>query len=167
MHPTVLDFTKKVIDKYKLNNVSYKVLEVGAQDINGSVRPLFHNIAYYTGMDMQAGPGVDIVANAHDIPFDDKLFNLVVCCETLEHDDQFWLTLKEINRVLKFGGYFLLTARGNNTCNETMFEHGFPYDYYRFMPQSFPRLFEIFGFELLELEEDTYHPGWLGLGRKL
>ena len=42
--------------------VEYKVLEIGSLDINGSVRPLFEDAEYYLGIDMQEGPGVDLVA---------------------------------------------------------------------------------------------------------
>lgn len=47
----------------------------------------------------------------HRFPFDSRSFDLVLCCEIIEHlamDPMFLLS--EINRVLKFGGMLLLTT---------------------------------------------------------
>src|SRR4051812_10778756 len=112
MHQTVMSWGSKVINNYLLN-LCENVLELGSQNINGSLREYF-DVPNYVGVDFQEGPGVDLIGNAHDIPFEDATFDLVISTEMLEHDDQFWLSLKEINRVLKDKGVLLLTARGVN-----------------------------------------------------
>ena len=127
-------------------------LDVGALDVNGSVRDCFSGP--YTGVDMQAGPGVDQVANAHALPFPDASFEVVVSTEMLEHDAAYWLSLAEMGRVLQKGGHLLVTMRGN-ACSE----HGFPEDYWRFMPQSAPLLADLAGCELAISETDPELPG--------
>lgn len=106
-----------------------KVLDIGSLDLTGCVRDLFDD---YLGLDQQSGKNVDIIWNAHSLPFRDNLFDVVCCLEVLEHDTNFFLTLAEARRVLKYGGYFLLTARANGYE-----KHDYPVDYWRFTEDSF------------------------------
>jgi SAM-dependent methyltransferase len=131
---------------------SLSTLEVGSLDVNGSVRGSFKGP--YVGVDMRDGPGVDQVANAHALPFDDASFELVVSTETLEHDAAFWLSLAEMGRVLADGGHLLLTTRGV-ACSI----HDFPADYWRFTPDSGPLLAELAGCDIAEQEPDPELPG--------
>lgn len=105
-----------------------KTLDVGSLNVNGCVRDLFDD---YTGLDMRAGPNVDVVANAHQIPFPDATFANVLCLETLEHDDAFWLTVKEMARVLAPGGTLAVTVPGIGFP-----KHNHPADYWRFTPEA-------------------------------
>jgi 2-polyprenyl-6-hydroxyphenyl methylase/3-demethylubiquinone-9 3-methyltransferase len=45
-------------------------------------------------------------ASGEDIPFDADSFDLVVCCDVLEHVDDLERTIREVARVLKPGGMF-------------------------------------------------------------
>jgi SAM-dependent methyltransferase len=104
---------------------------------------------------MREGPGVDQVRNAHDLPPHwTGGFDLVLCCEMLEHDDKFWQSLREIRRVLRVGGTMLLTTRGNGFP-----EHEFPMDLWRFMPQSGELLCEMAGCKPTEVQLDPEQPG--------
>ncbi len=127
-------------------------LEVGSLDVNGSVRQWFSGP--YVGVDMRDGPGVDQVANAHELPFADASFDVVVSTEMLEHDTAPWLSLPEMGRVLKHGGHLLITARGNG-CSV----HDYPGDLWRFLPDSGPVLAELAGCEVIEVQEDALLPG--------
>lgn len=99
------------------------VLDIGSLDLIGSMRSYtFMNTApnwtsiildengSYTGIDIMAGNNVDQVMNAHDLQFSDETFDLVLCMQMLEHDDDAPQTLKEAYRVLQKGGQFLLTC---------------------------------------------------------
>ena len=105
------------------------ILDVGSYDVNGSYKVLFNDKRFlYTGLDMEAGPNVDIVAKK---PYfwhmlDDESFDVVISGQAFEHIEFFWLTLSEIVRVLKRGGLICIIApRG--------FErHRYPIDTYRF-----------------------------------
>ena len=135
------------------------VLEIGSYDENGTVRPLFHGT--YVGVDMRDGPGVDVVAPSHELPQPDGAAAVVVCTEMLEHDPSPWLTMLEIRRVLQPEGYLILTARGNGFPL-----HAYPDDYWRFMPSSFRRLFDLAGCDTVEVVEDPQAPGLFGLARR-
>jgi SAM-dependent methyltransferase len=125
----------------------------------------FEGPSFDPGVDMIEGPGVDVVADAHDLAakFPGRQWDVVVSTEMLEHDDRFWLSLEQIRLMLKPGGILLLTARGNG-----FWPHGYPYDFYRFMPDSFAVLLKLTGCEVLEVTEDWYpgHPGLFGVGRR-
>ncbi len=56
------------------------------------------------------------------IPYKNDTFDLVLCSEVLEHlsDLQVKMGLKEVNRVLKPGGYFLGTVPNNENLCENM-----------------------------------------------
>ena len=85
------------------------VIEVGSLDINGGVRDLLHPEAEYVGVDVQAGPGVDVVEDfrlyEHPEPVD-----VVLCLEVLEHTPDCRDLLAAAARNLKPGGTLLLTC---------------------------------------------------------
>lgn len=188
MHPTVLEFTERVVKERGLNSPNNDVLIVGSLDVNGSVRPYFDKTNSVVGIDLFEGPGVDHVIDAHrllDYPSLEKLFGIpypetythhfdvIVCTEMLEHDDEFWTTLSNIATLLKTGGHFILTARGarrgveGKQHGESMWEHAYPDDYYRFMPNVVPKLLRLAGCETIEDLQDPYYPGFLALGRRV
>lgn len=158
MHESVRDWVAGVVAAYGLAERS--VVEVGSYDENGSVRDLF--CGPYVGFDMRDGPGVDTVARADDLPCPDGCCEVLVCTEMLEHDPAPWLSMSEMGRVLAPGGMLLLTARGNGFPL-----HGYPDDYWRFMPSSYPVLLALAGCETIEVVSDPQAPGLFGLGRKL
>ncbi|PWT72761.1 MAG: hypothetical protein C5B59_15080 [Bacteroidetes bacterium] len=57
----------------------------------------------YSGIDFQVG-------DAENLQFDDSSFDFVISCETLEHLPHPKSMLKEIHRVLKNSGRFILTT---------------------------------------------------------
>lgn len=62
------------------------VLEIGAADINGSIKYLFNTSCRFIGIDIWPGKGVDILCPGHLMAGD---FDTVISCEVLEHD-QYW-----------------------------------------------------------------------------
>lgn len=156
MHDSVRAWVADRVARHRLAPIG-PVLEVGSLDVNGSVRDLFEASAAnggYTGLDMRPGPGVDLVASAHSIPFGEDSFAVVVCTEVLEHDPAFWRTLTEIRRVLAPGGHLLLTTRGNGFG-----EHREPIDVFRFMPDAIPVLAELAGCDVIAGGTDPEVPG--------
>jgi len=56
-------------------------------------------------------PGIDFqVADAQNLQFEDSSFDFVISCETLEHIPEPKKMLKEMHRVLKKSGRFILTT---------------------------------------------------------
>jgi SAM-dependent methyltransferase len=158
MHPSVYDWVAAKVAEHNLTAAD--TLEVGSYNVNGSVRDLF--TGPYIGVDMRPGPGVDHVATADRLPFDDDMFEVVVSTEMLEHDPTFWLSIPEMARVLRPGGHLLLTARGNGFP-----PHEYPSDYWRFEPEAFRLLFALAGLATLEVTADyPANPGVFGLATK-
>lgn len=138
----------KAIDKLGLNEFG-NVLDIGSLNINGSMRDvLFPNYDHYFGIDMVDGEGVDKVINAHDIvnAFQGERYNTIVCCNTLEHDNKFWLSLEVINRFLNHHGLLMFCVP---TIDFPIHNH--PNDYWR-MTESAVREVIFEGFEILDLQ---------------
>lgn len=123
-----------------------RVLEVGSrQAVNQNELADFRNLfreSKYVGLDMQKGPGVDVVANAEKLPFPDKSFDLVLCLETLEHAQRPWLITTEIERVLKPDGLAVVSSLQNQAL------HLHPSDYFRYTPFGLKSLFPKLGSKL-------------------
>lgn len=108
-----------------------RVVDIGAMDVHGSLRSVAPVHARYVGVDMAAGPGVDVVlADPYRLPFDDGSVDVVVSSSCLEHAEFFWLTLLEIMRVLAPHGLAYLNVPSNGAF------HRYPVDCWRFYPDS-------------------------------
>lgn len=110
--------------------VKRKVLDIGSCEVaGGSYRQFFAPDHFeYSGLDIVAGPNVDIVPKHPycwtEIASDS--YDVVISGQSFEHTEFFWLTAAEIARVLKPGALLcLIVPRG--------FErHRYPVDCYRF-----------------------------------
>lgn len=161
MHASVRDFVARQVAGLGLAGRS--AVEVGSYDVNGGVRGLF--TGRYVGVDMRAGPGVDVVAQAAALPFPDNAFEAAVCTEMLEHDTRPWLSIAEMARVLRPAGILLLTCRGfdQRGCFQL---HEYPNDLWRFTVGSIGVLLADAGLAALEVIEDPQAPGVFAAARK-
>lgn len=89
--------------------VETRVLEVGALDVNGSVRDLFRHCDY-TGIDVGPGPGVDVVCGGHEYDADDASFDVVLSTETMEHNPHWVRTVENMLRLCRLGGLVLVSC---------------------------------------------------------
>lgn len=99
------------------------------------------------GFDIQPGPKVDVVGDAHNLPFKDEKFDNILCTEALEHLHSPHIVIAEMERVLKRGGKLILSTRFIFPL------HDIPHDYYRFTKYGLRYLFK--DWEILELREET------------
>lgn len=111
MHRSVIKFIARVKERYPDSFNTKKVLEVGSLDINGSVRPFFLK-CNYTGLDIIAGPGVDVVSPVHQYQ-PAGLFDTIISTEMLEHDRNWKKSIKQMVDLLKPGGLLIITAAGH------------------------------------------------------
>jgi SAM-dependent methyltransferase len=86
-----------------------RVLEIGSLDINGSARAHF-NAREYIGLDVGSGPGVDVVCQGQDYDAPDGTFDVVLSCETMEHNPHWGPTFANMVRLARPGGMVLMTC---------------------------------------------------------
>ena len=91
------------------------ILDVGSLDSKGNYNysDIFNEEKWtYTGLDFQGGNNVDILVS--DIynwfEVDDNTYDVIISGQLFEHLEFFWLTMSEIERVLKPGGYVCIIA---------------------------------------------------------
>jgi len=99
------------------------------------------------GFDIAEGPGVDMVGDAHSLPFKDGEFEQILCTEVLEHLHTPEVAIGEMMRVLKPGGTLLLTTRFIFPI------HDAPHDYYRYTKYGLRHLFREW--DIVELKEEV------------
>jgi SAM-dependent methyltransferase len=140
-------------DRYLLNKqikdagkyISGKVLDVGAGEFN---RYAGHfKYSEYIRMDTRHGDKVDLVGSADSIPLEDNIFDSVVCTQVFEHLEHPEKSAKEIYRVLKPGGYLLVTVPQMNELHEE------PYDFFRYTKFGLASLFGSAGFKVIEVNQ--------------
>jgi SAM-dependent methyltransferase len=135
-------------------------LEVGSRDYGSSqdLRAVFSPRGEYLGVDLQAGPGVDVVL---DLTADfatvnralgERHFGSIFCLSVLEHCARPFEMAANISQLLTPGGVL---------CVGVPFAwklHGYPCDYWRFthegVKQLFPDLYFDPGDTLLATERD-------------
>lgn len=160
MHESVMRFVARMVEEHRLNRHAWRVLECGSLDVNGSVRALFDRTSYH-GIDIRAGAGVDEVADANDLPFDDDSFDVVVSTEMLEHDRRPWRSIAEMCRVSR--RYVIVTARGFDRRGAFPL-HDYPQDVWRFSELGVRAMFEDAGVEV-DTKRDPQHPGVFAIAK--
>lgn len=111
MHPAAFAFVATVVAKYP-PHVGARVLEIGARDINGSIRAVFASLdVRYLGTDIAPGPGVDLVADGATLTLPAPA-DIAVCCEVLEHTPEAEAIIANLATLLEPGGRIILTAAG-------------------------------------------------------
>jgi SAM-dependent methyltransferase len=132
MHPSALNLGNEFFRTYGSEGSKEKlVIDLGSQDIVGSLRSVCSPSFKYLGVDFQAGENVDLILNnPYQLPFDDNSIDIIVCSSVFEHSQFFWKLYLEILRVLKPEGIFYLNAPSNG------YIHRYPVDCWRFYPDA-------------------------------
>jgi SAM-dependent methyltransferase len=105
MHAEAYYFVKSRVPERRVS-----VLEIGSRNVNGEVRHLFDS-SRYVGLDIEPGPGVDVVADASVYETDDR-FDVIVCCEVLEHTPVWAQIVARCGDLLRPAGHLILTCAG-------------------------------------------------------
>jgi SAM-dependent methyltransferase len=164
MTPQIQNWVKQAKKKFITN--PGKVLEIGSKDITGNVREYFPDAKEYIGTDMERGFNVDLIIDAHDLlkKFKPGSVDTLLCFEMLEHDREFWTTVEIMHKLVKKGGYLVISTP---TFGFPLHRH--PRDYFRYGEDAFREIF-FKGFKVLDLTEvkdDFGNPAICCLGKKI
>ncbi len=118
-------------------------LEVGSRNYGNTqdLRPLFAGRGKYIGVDMENGPGVDVVLDLTedfegiDAKLNGECFATIFCFSVLEHCENPFKMADNITSLL---------CEGGQLCVGVPFSwkiHAYPNDYWRFTPEGVKRLF--------------------------
>lgn len=143
-----MQWLEQVAKPYLLPSAG-RALEVGALNVNGTPRSVIQSIASeYIGTDMQDGAGVDIVSFNGDLRrtfADNPNFDTVVCCECLEHDNDFAETVRTMRYLLASCGHLIITTPALGFPY-----HAYPRHYYNFTRDAYEDIF-FAGMDILDL----------------
>lgn len=138
-------YSTKTILEDNLDYLNGKVLDLGCG--KGKYKNIILTRATkYMGADLYGDENIDIRTNAKKTPFEDSSFDSIVCLQVLEHIDEPHKVINECFRILRKGGYIILTTPWLYPF------HGEPDDYYRFSRRALEFLFHNAGFEIIKLE---------------
>jgi SAM-dependent methyltransferase len=135
---------RKVMQRLAATVPGGQILDVGCG--YQPYRCLFDN-RRYVGLDLSLERCPTVVGDARFLPFMDGSFDGIICSEVIEHVFEKEKVLDEIRRVLRPGGWIILTAPMSWGL------HYEPYDFWRFTPYSLRRLLEDRGFQVVRTEK--------------
>jgi SAM-dependent methyltransferase len=122
------------------------VLDVGCG--NKPYADLFED-CLYLGVNFTADDASpDIVADAMQLPIASHTIDLVFCSQVIEHVPRPWKLVEECHRVLKHGGWLILSAPFYWPLHEE------PHDYFRFTRYGLESLLRSAGFSHFRIESD-------------
>lgn len=131
MHKTAMEHADLFFKTYMSNKAGLKVVELGSQDVNGSIRSKCPPGNSYVGIDFVEGKGVDtILTDPYSLPFDENSFDICVTSSCFEHSEFFWVVFLEIVRIVKPNGLIYINVPSNGMV------HQWPVDCWRFYPDS-------------------------------
>lgn len=148
MHQSSYEKMKKFVDNYLDGDKTYKILDIGSQDVNGSYKPLFENPLWeYHGLDMEAGKNVDIVLSDiyHWKEIKSNSYDIVISGQAFEHIEFIWVSMLEVTRILKTDGICCIIAPSGG------YEHSWPIDCWRIYPDGFKALAKYASLKTLEV----------------
>lgn len=139
MHYSVIKF---FCDNVNLHDIVDKsVLDVGSYNVNGSLKDIIVTTMSpkdYIGTDISFGPNVDRIIPAESLIdcFGEKIFDVVICTEMLEHCEKWKEAIFNLKGVLKENGLLILTTRSKGFPL-----HNHPSDYWRFEMDDMRKIF--------------------------
>jgi len=120
------------------------VLDVGSGNFL-RYRDLFSFTAYHT-IEPDAGKNPTIVGSAENMPIENDAYDTVISTQVLEHLPHPQRAASEMFRVLRSGGYAVITVPQWNELHEE------PHDYWRYTSYGLRALFSEAGFRIERLD---------------
>ncbi|MBI2446479.1 MAG: class I SAM-dependent methyltransferase [Parcubacteria group bacterium] len=120
------------------------ILDIGSGPNGGRYKNFFSGNDYIT-LDINPDYSPDIIGSAERIPAPDNSFDGVVCFQVLDDLKNPAEAIKEMSRVLKAGGYGMLSVPQSNEL------HDEPNDYWRFTKYGVVVLLSEAGLEIIKI----------------
>lgn len=165
MHRTSFEEMEHAMCRYLADrfDAPLSVLDVGARKVRDgfgrTYRELMPPAWRYTGCDVDSGDNVDLVMlEPYRIQDVGESFDVVISGQCLEHVELPHLLVCEMARMLRPGGWLLVTAPWQ------WHYHPHPLDCWRILPDGMAALFRLAGLEIVKTyrnETDCW-----GIGRK-
>lgn len=144
-----------------------RVADWGGRDVNGTPRWAFA-CDTYTVIDIEAGPGVDVVADAATWTASEPL-DAIVCCEVLEHTSKGPAIARNAFRNLSDKGALFITAATDPRAPHSAVDGGALYggEYYRNVSRDdLRRWLKRAGFGSIDIETHTDRGDIYAMARK-
>lgn len=124
--------------KYKgsLQVISQVGPEARMLDVGSGERRL--NLPNFFNVDASKNKFIDIVVDAHHLPFRNNIFDLIICEHLLEHVKKPWIVIEEIYRITAFGGSVYIEVPFMTPY------HGRPHHYFNMTKDGVEQLCEKF-----------------------
>jgi len=131
MHKSALINASLFFNAYVNADDKRTVVDIGAQNVNGSIKDVTPKNLNYIGVDFVEAKGVDVIlTDPYSLPFDNESIDIIVCSSCFEHSEMFWVLFLEMMRILKPDGLLYLNVPSNGLF------HRYPVDCWRFYPDS-------------------------------
>lgn len=135
---------KKQVKKYT-HYIKGVVLDAGSGE--GDRYKNFFKFDKYITLDINPDSGVNIIGSVENIPLGDSSVDSIVSTQVLEHIKNPQKAVEEFYRVLKSGGYCLVTVPQLNELHEE------PNDYFRFTKYGLEEIFRHSGFKIILIDQ--------------
>lgn len=148
-----------------------RVLEVGSQNINGTVRPIFPNAKEYIGVDLGMAPCVDWIIPGELVELPDGWADVTLSTECFEHCRDWQKVFINMIRITKATGLVIVTCAGvgratHGTLDSDEYSSPFTTSYYKNLSADdivsrieLGAYFESHGFEVNSVSKDLYFWG--------
>jgi SAM-dependent methyltransferase len=128
------------------------IVEVGSHEDGGSMRPYIQSFhpKSYVGIDIQTGPGVDLVCDAMELleKLGHRCCDVVIAVELLEHIREWQKIVHIFKSLLREDGVIIITTRSRGFPF-----HYAPFDFWRYEVEDMEAIFS--DFEIIAIEQDT------------
>lgn len=148
MHTNSLRLMAQMLTTYAPDGVQRLAYDVGSFDVNGNYRELVQKCGWeYVGLDISAGPNVDVVIKEHDSWYPDpceEKADLVISGQCMEHTKRPWEWILQVRQLMSDDAVLLLVVPAMWPI------HRYPVDCWRILPDGMIALAEYAGLKCVE-----------------